>query len=133
VCIAYDGQLWDLQGGPIGSTELPFNGGPPRHWNCRSVLVPITKSWKELGIKAKDASSGGRASMDGEVAKETKFGDWLGRKSEEDQNRILGKGKAQLWRDGKISLTDLLDQRGNPLTLEELQGKYGSGKRRVRR
>lgn len=125
ICIAYDGATWNLDGEPINKTDLPFNGGPPRHWNCRSVLVPVTKSWSELGIgKARELSSSKRASMDGEVAQETKFADWLSRKSESDQNRILGKGKAELWRAGKISLTDLLDQRGNPLTLDELQTRY---------
>jgi SPP1 gp7 family putative phage head morphogenesis protein len=125
ICIAYDGALWNLDGEPVDDKQLPFNGGPPRHWGCRSVLVPITKSWQEMGIKSNELKPGQRASMNGAVAEDTSFGDWLKRKSEEDQNRILGKGKADLWRAGKISLTDLLDQRGNPLTLDELQARYG--------
>jgi SPP1 gp7 family putative phage head morphogenesis protein len=125
ICIAYDGATWNLDGDPIDDTTLPFNGGPPRHWNCRSVLIPLTKSWQEMGIKARELSGGKRASMDGEVATDTKFADWLGRKSVAEQNRILGTGKAELWRDGKISLSNLLDQRGNPLSLEQLQAKYG--------
>jgi hypothetical protein len=39
------------------------------------------------------------------------------------QNEMLGKGKAQLWRDGKITLSQLLDQSGRPLKLSELRGK----------
>lgn len=50
ICIAYSGMAWDLEGKPIQGNKLAFNGGPPRHWNCRSLLVPMTKSFKELGI-----------------------------------------------------------------------------------
>jgi len=50
VCVAYSGAEWDLDGNPINGTTLPFNGGPPRHWGCRSVLTSITKTFKEMGI-----------------------------------------------------------------------------------
>lgn len=126
VCMAYDHATWNLDGEPTGDTTLPFDGGPPRHWNCRSVLVPITKSWKELGAKnAKEVPASVRAGMDGKVASETSFGDWLNTRSVEQQNEMLGAGRAQLWREDKISLSDLLDQRGNPLSLGQLQRKYG--------
>jgi hypothetical protein len=130
ICIAYDGAIWNLDGEPIDGTNLPFNGGPPRHWNCRSVLSPVTKSWQEMGIKAKELSTGARAALDGEVPAETKFGDWLERRSEAEQDRILGTGKAELWRSGKISLSQLVDMRGKPLTLDQLESKYA---RRVKR
>jgi SPP1 gp7 family putative phage head morphogenesis protein len=125
ICIAYDGAMWDLDGEPVDEKGLPFNGGPPRHWGCRSVLVPVTKSWDELGVDAKeDLPEGKRAALDGQVSGDTKFDDWLGRRSKKEQDRILGTGRAELWRDGKITLTDLLDQRGRPLTLEKLQERY---------
>ena len=120
VCMAYDGAAWDLDGEPIDGTDLPFDGGPPRHWNCRSTLVPILKSSDELGTDV-EIDPGARASMDGEVADTTTFADWLGTKTEEQQDAILGAGKADLWRDGRITLRDLLDQSGRPLTLEQLQ------------
>lgn len=128
ICIAYDGASWDMDGNPINGTKLPFNGGPPRHWNCRSVLIPLTKSWKELGAKLQtEIPASTRASMDGQVASQTTFADWLDTKSIDAQNQILGEGKAQLWRDGKMSLQQLLDQRGNPLSLDELLAKYDKG------
>jgi hypothetical protein len=40
---------------------------------------------------------------------------------------MLGKGRAELWRDGKITLQQLLDQRGNPLTLQQLRQRYDRG------
>lgn len=125
ICIAYDQQAWDLDGNPIGDTDLPFESGPPRHWNCRSVLVPITKTWRDLGIDADEVDPGTRASADGQVAEDTSFGDWFEGKSEAQQDDILGAGKAQLWRDGKISQTDLVDQSGRPMTTEELERKHG--------
>jgi hypothetical protein len=36
---------------------------------------------------------------------------------------VLGAGKADLWRRGKITFRDLLDQNGRPLTTEELRAK----------
>ena len=36
----------------------------------------------------------------------------------------LGAGRAQLWREGKITLKDLLDGKGRELTLDELRDKY---------
>ena len=127
VCIAYDLATWDLEGEPTGKTKLPFNGGPPRHWNCRSVLVPLTKSWEELGTKAKKEfdSPGARAAMDGQTAAALTYEEWLAGQSQKQQDEVLGAGRAQLWRDGKIGLTDLINQRGRPLTLGQLQEKYG--------
>lgn len=124
VCMAYNGAEWDLDEEPMGDTKLPFNGGPPRHWNCRSVLVPITKSFAELGMNAPEMQGGARASTDGPVAANTTFGDFLERKGKAFQDEMLGKGRAELWRNGTITLPQLLDQKGNPLTLAELKAKY---------
>lgn len=124
VCIAYAGMQWTLDEEPIGDA-LPFDGGPPRHWGCRSVLVPVTKTFKELGIDAPEPKEGTRASADGPVKAGSSFDDFLSRRTEEEQDEQLGKGRAQMWRDGKITLPQLLDQRGNPLTLAELEERHG--------
>jgi SPP1 gp7 family putative phage head morphogenesis protein len=124
ICIAYDGAEWDLEGKPMGDTSLPFKGGPPRHWQCRSVLAPVMRTWNELGIDLKENDAPARASRDGPMKPGTSYGDWLRRKSEADQDRILGRARADLWRRGKLSLRELLDQRGNPMTLEQIKRKY---------
>lgn len=124
ICIAYSGGQWDLEGKPLNGTKLPFKGGPPRHWNCRSLLVPKTKTFKELGIDVSEKRSTTRASADGQISAGTTFADFLTRKGEAFQNEILGPGRAQLWRDKKITLQQLLDLHGNPLSLAELQAKY---------
>lgn len=128
ICIAYSGGQWDLKGKPVNGTKLPFNGGPPRHWNCRSLLVPKTKSFKELGIDVPEKLSTTRSSVDGQIPAKTTFDDFLKRKGEAFQNEILGPGRAQLWRDKKITLQQLLDLHGNPLSLAELQAKYARRK-----
>lgn len=125
ICMAYSGAEWNLEEDPINDTTLPFNGGPPRHWNCRSVLVPITKTFAELGIDAPEFSKGQRASADGPIDGATSFDSFLERKGKAFQDEALGVGRAQLWRDGKITLSQLLDQRGNPLSLAQLKAKYG--------
>jgi hypothetical protein len=123
VCVAYSGAEWDLDGNPINGTTLPFNGGPPRHWGCRSVLTSITKTFKELGIKGLPElpDTGERASDLGPIDRKTTFDQFLKMHDKEYQDEMLGKGRAQLWRDGKLSLSQLLDGEGRELSLKELK------------
>jgi SPP1 gp7 family putative phage head morphogenesis protein len=123
ICMARSGKTWtypDFK--PIGH-KIPWNGGPPAHWNCRSSFIPITKSFEELtGGKIKDTiEPATRASMDGLVAADLTFDQFLKSKPPEFADKMLGKGRAELWRSGKITLNQLLDQRGNPLTLAQLK------------
>lgn len=115
-CIAYDGSTYDMDNKPIGKKSLPYRE-LPAHFNCRSIYVPILKSAKEIGF---DIPRSTRSSMDGQVPEETTFKDFLEKKGEAFQDEVLGKGKAKLWRDGKITLQQLLDQSGNPIPLSEL-------------
>lgn len=124
-CMAYDGAEFDLDGEPINGTDLPYEGGCPRHWGCRSIEVPITKTFKELGINAPEPKGDTRASEDGQVPADWTFSDFLDTMSEDQQNEMLGEGRAELWRNGDITLPQLMDQKGNPLTLAELKDKYG--------
>ena len=124
ICMAYDGAEFDLDGNPINDTTLPYKGGVPRHWGCRSVEVPITKTFKELGLNIREPGLGDRASADGLVPASTTFEGFLDRMGEDFQNEVLGPGRAQLWRDGDITLQQLLDLRGNPLTLAQLERRY---------
>lgn len=121
ICIAYSGASWDLEGNPIDGNELPFNGGTPRHFNCRSVLTPITRTYKELGINIPEAPPGTRASDLGQVPATTTFESFLERHDAEYMDNLLGPGRAKLYRDGKITLTQLVDGQGRPLTLKQLE------------
>jgi SPP1 gp7 family putative phage head morphogenesis protein len=117
-CAVRDGKQWDVDLKPIGHS-MPWANGM-LHFNDRCLIIPITK--KIEGLPEKNA--GTRASSDGQVAATTTFGDFLNRKGEAWQDDVLGKGRAHMWRDGKLSLQDLVNGSGNELTLAQLQAKY---------
>lgn len=124
-CITRDGHHYSTDdehkakdGGP------PWLEGPGKlHWGCRSTSVPILKSWRDLGIDEDEVPETTRASMDGQVPAQQSFEAWLKKQSIERQDTVLGQGKADLWRRGKITFRDLLDQSGRPLTTEQLREK----------
>lgn len=120
VCVAYSGASWNLKREPLNGSP-PFNGGCPRHFKCRSVEVPITKTFRELGLEIDEAPPSTRASSDGQIPAGTTFDDFLRRKGDAYADEVLGKGKADLWRAGKITLRDLVSGTGRPLSLAELQ------------
>ncbi len=123
-CAALDGYMWDLDGNPVPGQdrEVDFQQ-PPLHWNCRSTLLPLMKKFEDLvpGIKV-DLPERTRASMDGPLTDQS-FDEWLGTKSASFQDDLLGPGKAQLFRDGKATLLDMVDQSGRPLTLAQLEAR----------
>ena len=84
-------------------------------------MVPITKSFRELGIDIDEPAPSTRASDEGPISANITFDDFLKRKTVDEQDEMLGKGRAELFRAGKITLRDLLDQSGNPLTLKQLK------------
>ena len=130
ICVAYSGQTWDVNTlQPIMGSSLPFNGGPPRHFNCRSRLRPVTMSFRELGIDADEIPAGTRASMDGQVPSDITFNQFLRGKSKSFQDDLLGPKRANLWRNDDITLTQLVDMRGNPMTIAQLEDLVGIPKK----
>lgn len=93
--------------------------------NCRSGRTPVLKSHKELGIDVPEIVVDGktRASMDGQVAAETTYADWMKKQSAARQDEVLGPTRGRLMREGKLSLDDMYSARGKPLTLDELRKK----------
>jgi len=129
-CVAYSECKWDLEFKPIGRKKLPYNGGTPRHMNCRSLEVPITKTFAELGLKnVPEAATSTRASDEGQLKADITFNAFLKRKSQAYQDEMLGKGRADMWRKGKITLKDLVDGKGRPLTLAELEALIAAKRR----
>lgn len=114
-CAPLDGLEWEKDGSPIGH-KLPFPNYP-LHFNCRCLTIAVVLD---------DPIGGRRASSEGEVSARLTFEGWLKRQSTEKQSDILGKGRADLWRKGKLTLTDLVNGYGNPLSLDQLQKKYGA-------
>lgn len=120
ICQSLDGQQFSLTAGPR----------PPAHHQCRSTVVPVTKSWRELGIKAGDKRLGGRAFRDvktglsGVLPTRPTYPQWLRKQTKETQIQVLGKTRAQLWRGNRIKFSDLY-KNNRRLTLEELAEREG--------
>lgn len=125
-CGALDGKRWTTDGKKINHSMVYQI--PPKHFRCRCSMVPVLKTWKELGINMDELPDGTRASMEGQVV-EKDFESWLRRKDSIQSgfaDRTLGKGRAELWRNGKITMDQMISG-GQPLSLGELRSKY-SGK-----
>lgn len=111
ICRANDGTAWPIGQGPV----------PPLHHRCRSASVPLVKSLRELGLDAGDFPPSTRASMDGQVPEDLTYEQWLRRQSRARQDEVLGRKRADLWRRGNLTMRDLVDERGRPLTLDQLE------------
>ncbi|MFW6368581.1 MAG: minor capsid protein [Spirochaetota bacterium] len=113
ICASRDGKVFDPDEGPR----------PPAHFNCRSTVVPVLRSWRELGIDLDEAPEGTRASMDGQVPAKTTFPQWLERQSAETQREVLGRARYKRWKEGES--IDRFVQDGRRLTLDELERREG--------
>lgn len=116
---------------PLGHS-VPWLSGPSKlHFGCRSVDVPVLKSWRELGIPADELEPATRASMDGQVPAETKYGDWLKKQSAKRQDEVVGPTRGALMRSGDLPFDKLFDSRGQYLTLEQLRERDAAAFRRA--
>ena len=111
ICQARDGQVFRTGEGPR----------PPAHMQCRSTTTPITKSWKELGINLSEAPPGTRSSLNGQVPEDITYPQWLRKQSKAGQDEALGKGRAEIFRRGKLSDKQIFKPRDKPLTLKEMK------------
>ena len=157
ICMGRSGAIWDPRTGdplPESTRQEGFPGPPPWHWQCRTVLTPVTKSWDELraeaaaksvadkdGVKRKrpplskerrdkldTVPKVKRQSMDGEVPGGHTYESWLRSKDESFQKAQLGKARFDLWKDGKITIAQLTDFSGRDLTVAELRELAGEDK-----
>lgn len=109
---------------PIGHA-MDWNGGPGAiHWGCRCIVTAGRKTFAQLGVDLPEPKKGTRASQFGPVAADMTFEQFLNRRGAAFQEEVLGPGRTQLWRDKKLTLQQLLDLRGNPLSLQKLREKY---------
>lgn len=99
-----------------------FGKGPrePAHPNCRCATVPVlTEEFRFLDEGAQ------RASQDGPIDARTSYFAWLKDQPQSFVEKVLGKTRAKLFRDGGLSAERFaalqLDRRWEPLTLEELK------------
>ncbi len=111
ICQARDSKLYDVGVGPY----------PPAHFNCRSVRVPVLKSFKELGFDQEELPLSTRSSMDGQVPENITYESWLKKKPVSFQNDVLGVTKGKLFRTGDLSLDRFVSRQGHQYTLAELR------------
>ena len=91
----FSGHVYNLQ----TDKSIYIANGIVNH-NCRSTEIAVL--------------------TDGEPAEDVTFEQFLEGKSAAYVDSLLGRGKAKLYRDGHISLSDLVDQQGRALTLAQL-------------
>ena len=122
ICISLSGQRFKY-----GEHAIP-----PGHINCRSQEIAVVP-----GATPSISASGGVQNPDWKRGDppETKwlqkpgpttasnYEDWLRGIDPKAQNEILGPGKAQLFRDGKLNLKQLVDRDGRSRTIAQLGGK----------
>ena len=122
---ARDGAVWntDKKGLNDKGKKYPFKFTPDG-WNCRCQLTPVLKSWREMGIDEDELPVGTRSSLDGYVPQTTTFDKWIEGKSEKFKEDYLGKGRYNLYKEGKITFSDLVGQKGRIISLRELKEKY---------
>lgn len=119
-CAALDGQAWNLDGEKLPGTKVAFLA-PPIHFGDRCVLTPIPKTFADIGLNVREPTAGQRASSNGPVHGATTFNDFLRRQSPEFIDRTLGKERARLFMEGKITVRDLISGTGRELSLSELR------------
>lgn len=99
-------------------TGTEKSGGRPT-----SISRFFARRARELGV-SEERIKEAREMMDGEGAEDLGFQAWLTKREKSQPGfatKLLGVGKADLWRKKVITLEELLDFRGQPLTLEELK------------
>ena len=133
LCRTRNGWAWHLQTGkPFRGTPVEFMGEPPWHFNCRTTLSPIFKSLEDLqGVLDKElnreiAKRGQNFPIDGKPAPIPSFARSINAMGSKEQERVLGKGRYELFKENKITLSDLVNQQGRTLTIKELKNLNGS-------
>jgi SPP1 gp7 family putative phage head morphogenesis protein len=111
ICADLDGEVFPLDSGQR----------PPAHPNCRSQMIPVLKSWKELGIDLPQAPPGTRASMNGQVSAKLTYKQWLRDQPVTIQNEVLGPARAKLFRANKIPGNRFTDRTSAPISVGRLQ------------
>ena len=105
ICATLDGRVFQ-----IGEGQRP-----PMHPNCRSGIVAVLKSWREMGIKAKEIGPFGRAQLPGARGKatsETTFATFLKRQPAAWQDKWMGPVRGKAYRAGKVEIDDFVNFSG---------------------
>ena len=117
ICIRLHGSYW-----PLGTIPP----GPPAHWRCRSSIEPVFRNpdvqaqMMSETQRVKDYKASG-ASEEAFIRASTPADNWLKRQPVFVQERVLGSQlKAQMFRDGKATIEDVVSPAMEVLTDKEL-------------
>lgn len=158
-CMGLDGLQWDAEYNGIGHNIAFLRPPNDTHWNCRSWIEPLVKTWEELaGVKTvgtdnktvqekfeanlrarglpeeevKGALMDARASSAPDykgLVADKSYNKWLQNRPESFQRKMLGASRYDLFKSGKLNLHEMIDQKGRPLTVKELYQKIEREKR----
>jgi len=129
LCAHRDGHIY-----PISDTEHL----PPAHWHCRSVTVPVFKSWSDMASIENSAQVRRRnlanltdkqvAFYAGQTPLKETYNDWLLRQPQDVQLRHLGDyQKVQLFQSRQLNLDGFTNPEGNTIGIKELRKMTDSG------
>lgn len=106
------GARYGQRGWPVGESPI---GYPSYHVSCRTQVVPLAEGQSLTGTRSSVGADGGK-----QIDAKTTINQFVKDQPAEWQNRLLGERRAQLFRDGKLSLKNLTDANLQPLTLDEV-------------
>lgn len=159
VCQSRDGEVYPIDKGPrppahpnCRSTVAPVLHGEEIIGDRPTITDKRTRAQREVDFRqeAKDAAGDDWKSMSaaernaaikarrtkwadeniGQAPSSTNYQTWLKGQSKEFQDDVLGKGKAQLFRDG-MPLEKFVDEKGKPYSLSELKAELEGDKLNV--
>ena len=114
ICRFQDGRTYPVGEGPR----------PPFHFNCRTTVIAVLKSWKELGIPLKEAPPGTRASMNGQVPADLTYKQWFKAQPSSFQKELLGPNRYKMYAAGLEDVTKYASPAGKLYTLKQLYARH---------
>ena len=132
----FTGHVYDLQ----SFSSLYYVNGAVSS-NCRCVWLPVTATWRELGIDIdeiedayrpytmrpnKNIDAGGRRTIIEQGFHDGNYASFFGKQSRAFQVNAVGPGRFDMLDKGQIQFADLVDRKtGRLFTIDELMNKYG--------
>jgi len=120
-----------------GSRYKNYGAAPaiPLHLRCRCMLLPVTKSWLDLGINADDMTEKtskwynrdypSRKILDYGYT-DKNYGEWWASMPASFRRNAIGPRRTELIDKGVLSFDDLVDHKtGRLFTIDELEAKHG--------
>ena len=114
ICRFQDGRVYPVGDGPR----------PPFHFNCRTTVIAVLKSWKEMGIPLKEAPAGTRASMNGQVPADLTYKQWFKAQPPVFKRELLGPSRYKMYASGLEDVTKFATPAGKIYNLKQLYSRW---------